>query len=62
MKYLAYVLAITIWIFANGIWKMAGAPEHYTSCQQIEWVQEQSKNDFRLDEWLALLILKSIKC
>lgn len=62
MKYIGYVLVFLIWIFANGIWEMAKAPEHYTSCQQIEWAQEQNKNKFRPDEALALWILKSFKC
>ncbi len=62
MKYVAYIIVFFIWIFANGIWEMSKAPEHYTSCQQIEWAQEQNKNKFRPDEALALWILKNLKC
>mgnify|MGYP000268253080 CR=1 FL=1 len=62
MKYIPYILVFFIWIFANGIWEMAKAPEHYSSCQQIEWAQEQNRNKFRPDEALALWILKSLKC
>ena len=54
--------AICVWIFANGFWEMAGAPEHYTSCQAISWAQEQNEGEFRPDEALALWILKSIRC
>ncbi|QOR40222.1 hypothetical protein HNO52_18125 [Billgrantia diversa] len=56
------VAVFCIWIFANGFWEMAGAPDHYTSCQSIDWAQEQNKGKFRPDEAMSLWILKSIKC
>ncbi|CDU04559.1 hypothetical protein VCR12J2_640192 [Vibrio coralliirubri] len=62
MKYLGFILAFCIWIFANGFWEMAKAPEHYSSCQQIEWAQNQNKSTFRPDESLALWVLQKIKC
>ncbi|MFC7368853.1 hypothetical protein [Vreelandella zhaodongensis] len=62
MKYLGFLLALCLWIFANGFWEMAKAPEHYNSCQKIEWAQNQNKNTFRPDESLALWVLKKIKC
>ncbi|GIB54530.1 hypothetical protein ACUH9Z_01460 [Vibrio cholerae] len=62
MKYLGFLLAFLVWIFANGFWEMAKAPEHYTSCQQIEWAKNQNKNTFRPDESLALWVLGKIKC
>ena len=62
MKYLGFLLAFCIWIFANGFCEMSKAPEHYSSCQQIEWAQNQNKNTFRPDESLALWVLQKIKC
>ena len=55
-------LVLLIWIFVNGFWEMAGAPSHLTSCQAIDWAQDQNKGKFRPDEALALWILKSFKC
>ena len=51
-----------IWIFVNGFWEMAAAPEHYTLCQAISWAQDQNEDKFRPDEVLALWLLKSIRC
>ncbi len=66
MKYtqniLAFLILFFIWIFVNGFWEMAKAPEDLTSCQKVAWAQAENKNDFRPDEWLALWILKKLKC
>lgn len=63
MKYIfMFILFFLFWMFANGFLEMASAPDHYTSCQAIEWAQEENKNKFRPDEVFALWILKSIKC
>lgn len=56
------LLAICLWVFANGFWEMAAAPDHYTACQAINWAQEQNEGKFRPDEALALWVLKGIRC
>lgn len=51
-----------VWIFANGVWEISGAPEHFDYCESIEWAQYQNKNEFRPDEWIALWIMKGVSC
>ncbi len=62
MKYKGYILVFFILIIANGFWGLSKAPEHYASCQTIEWAQEHKENEFRPDKALALSIIKIVKC
>lgn len=62
MKYIVFAGAFCLWIFANGFWEMAAAPDHYTNCESIKWAQGQNKGEFRPDEALSLWILKSLSC